>query len=50
MKKCPYCGHVNYDDDRSCQKCYAELPSVKEAKQETAEQKETSGQKKTKRS
>ena len=26
VKKCPYCGHMNEDESRVCDKCFAGFP------------------------
>ena len=26
MKECPYCGHMNEDEAKVCDKCYAGFP------------------------
>ena len=30
MKKCPYCGHMNDDQAKGCQKCKAGFPQTEE--------------------
>jgi len=37
MKKCPYCGHMNDDDRKTCEHCYAGFPEEKEPEKETKE-------------
>jgi len=29
MKKCPYCGHEQNDQNKICERCYAGLPDEK---------------------
>ena len=29
MKKCPYCGHEQDDQQKCCEKCHAGLPAEK---------------------
>lgn len=29
MKKCPYCGHEQNEQNKNCEKCYAGLPADK---------------------
>ena len=32
MKKCPYCGHEQDDQNKICERCHAGLPKEKEVK------------------
>ena len=34
MKKCPYCGHGNDEQAKTCEHCFAELPVEKQTETE----------------
>lgn len=39
MKKCPYCGHENNEQDKVCEKCYAALRDETPGRPEKAKKK-----------
>lgn len=41
MKKCPYCGQVNEDNENRCSKCYAGLPKDKKEEKDKETERES---------